>query len=86
MKVWRLTYDRMKMPEEDESCFISEVDMGKFPWYLHNRESIKNVQEFEEKINWFSNFEKVSKDYIIDECMLKRSLWKGKIVYEEMIR
>lgn len=28
----------------------------------------------------------MSKDYIIDESLLKRNLWKGKKVYEDMIR
>ncbi len=59
MKVWRLTHDRMKMAEEEESPsshHIEEIVGEPMPLYLHNRKTIRNVQEFEEKINWFNNF------------------------------
>lgn len=59
MKVWRLTHDRVKVVEEEElpySMKVQEIISEYFPLYLHNRKTIRNVQEFEEKINWFNNF------------------------------
>lgn len=50
MKVWRLT----------ESSNDSSSTKA------HNEKTIRYIEEFDEKISWFNNFEKANKDYIID--------------------